>query len=355
MAITQATSSVLAANAALNNLNAGASIVFTKPVTVANFTLSAGSTATFNATTYTYGTGAAAAHRTALGLSTLATTTPAANVATFLATPTSANLAAAVTDETGSGALVFANAPSLIDPTIQGNLIQSTVIKNGPVPYTQIFEDFPHGSNGSTSIGTHGWLASRTAGGSNGQWTAASASAAQSSWGTQFLTTAATLNAFSTFILGAYNGQSTSPYNIAFQVCFAMAQTSFCNFGLNFGGGGTDVSISLNFGTGELILTRPSVSLTLATGLSLSSGDFVTGTKYRLHIKPISTTQTEVWLASAPATSSTWTTLYDQIVTHTSSSLGWNCSTPSFGIGTQEAVAKTAYVDWASIVKAVAR
>jgi hypothetical protein len=34
MAITQATSSVLAANAALNNLNAGASIVFTKPVSL---------------------------------------------------------------------------------------------------------------------------------------------------------------------------------------------------------------------------------------------------------------------------------------------------------------------------------
>jgi len=330
MAITQATSSVLAANAALNNLNAGANITFTKSVSISGNLSASG---TVIASNYN----------------------PAANVATFLATPTSANLAAAVSDETGSGALVFANAPRLIDPTIQGNLIQSTVIKDGPVPFTQIFEDFPHGSNGSTSIGTHGWSASRTAGGSNGQWTVASASDAQSSWGTQFLTTAATLNASSSFILGAYNGQSASPYNIAFQVCFAVAQTSLCSFGLNFGGGGSDVSITLNFGTGALILTRPSVSLTLVTGLSLSSGDFVTGTKYRLHIKPISTTQTEVWLASAPATSSTWTTLYDQTVTHTSSSLGWNCSTPSFGISTQEAVAKTAYVDWASIVKAVAR
>jgi hypothetical protein len=34
-------------------------------------------------------------------------------VATFLATPSSANLAAAVTDETGSGALVFAESPTL--------------------------------------------------------------------------------------------------------------------------------------------------------------------------------------------------------------------------------------------------
>lgn len=41
-----------------------------------------------------------------------------ANVATFLATPSSANLAAALTDETGSGAAVFANTPTLVTPTL---------------------------------------------------------------------------------------------------------------------------------------------------------------------------------------------------------------------------------------------
>lgn len=39
-------------------------------------------------------------------------------VATFLATPSSANLATAVTDETGSGALVFANTPTLVNPVL---------------------------------------------------------------------------------------------------------------------------------------------------------------------------------------------------------------------------------------------
>jgi hypothetical protein len=39
-------------------------------------------------------------------------------VATFLGTPSSANLAAAVTDETGSGALVFASSPTLVTPTL---------------------------------------------------------------------------------------------------------------------------------------------------------------------------------------------------------------------------------------------
>jgi hypothetical protein len=39
-------------------------------------------------------------------------------VATFLATPSSSNLAAAVTDETGSGALVFGTSPTLATPTL---------------------------------------------------------------------------------------------------------------------------------------------------------------------------------------------------------------------------------------------
>jgi hypothetical protein len=39
-------------------------------------------------------------------------------VATFLATPSSSNLAAAVTGETGSGALVFATSPTLVTPEI---------------------------------------------------------------------------------------------------------------------------------------------------------------------------------------------------------------------------------------------
>ncbi len=39
-------------------------------------------------------------------------------IATFLATPSSANLISAITDETGTGALVFANTPTLVTPNI---------------------------------------------------------------------------------------------------------------------------------------------------------------------------------------------------------------------------------------------
>jgi len=54
-------------------------------------------------------------------------------IATFLGTPSSANLAAAVTDETGTGALVFANTPTLVTPILgtptSGNLANCTVPK----------------------------------------------------------------------------------------------------------------------------------------------------------------------------------------------------------------------------------
>ena len=49
----------------------------------------------------------------ATGISGLGT-----GVATFLATPSSANLAAALTDETGTGASVFANTPTLVTPIL---------------------------------------------------------------------------------------------------------------------------------------------------------------------------------------------------------------------------------------------
>ena len=50
------------------------------------------------------------------------------NVATFLATPSSANLAGAVTNETGSGALVFGTSPTLSAPVITSGSINNTPI-----------------------------------------------------------------------------------------------------------------------------------------------------------------------------------------------------------------------------------
>lgn len=56
----------------------------------------------------------------------------AANVATFLATPSSANLAAALTDETGSGSAVFATSPTLVTPAL-GDATATTIVTSGVV------------------------------------------------------------------------------------------------------------------------------------------------------------------------------------------------------------------------------
>jgi len=71
------------------------------------------------------------------------------NVATFLGTPSSANLAAVVTDETGSGELVFANTPTLVTPNIgaatgdslavTGNVKGSSLSTSAPVTKTVSF------------------------------------------------------------------------------------------------------------------------------------------------------------------------------------------------------------------------
>ena len=58
----------------------------------------------------------------ATGISGLGT-----GVATFLATPSSANLATAVTNETGSGLLVFGTSPSLTTPAIAGATLSGTI------------------------------------------------------------------------------------------------------------------------------------------------------------------------------------------------------------------------------------
>jgi hypothetical protein len=75
-------------------------------------------------------------------------------VATFLATPSSSNLAAAVTGETGSGALVFATSPSLVTPSL--GVAQATSIQLGSGAVFSIGEEgsFTPSLIGSTTAGT---------------------------------------------------------------------------------------------------------------------------------------------------------------------------------------------------------
>lgn len=94
--------------------------------------------------TPTVGTSVLLAANGGTGLTALGT-----GVATWFATPSSANLAAAVTDETGSGALVFGTTPTLATPIING-LPTGTGVASANTVSTLVARD----GSGNFSAGT---------------------------------------------------------------------------------------------------------------------------------------------------------------------------------------------------------
>jgi hypothetical protein len=164
------------------------------------------------------------------GISGLAT-----GIATFLATPSSANLASAVTDETGSGALVFGTSPTLATPVING-LPTGTGVATANTVSTVVARD----GSGNFSAGTI------TAALSGNAATATSATTATNATNTAITddtTTNATMN-----LTWVTSNSGNLPQKT------------------------TSTKLTFNPSTGALSATSFTGSLAAATGLPISTG-----------------------------------------------------------------------------------
>lgn len=81
------------------------------------------------------------------------TTSTAAGILTWIQTPSSANLAAAVTDETGSGSLVFATSPTLTTPRLAGSSTGYTSFASANSSATNYTITFPAATDTAAVLG----------------------------------------------------------------------------------------------------------------------------------------------------------------------------------------------------------
>lgn len=182
-----------------------------------------------------------------------------ADVATFLATPSSANLASAVTDETGTGALVFANSPTLVTPALgtpgSGTLTNCTglPISTGVSGLGTGVADFlatPSSANLASAVTDETGSGSLVFGTSPSFTT--SVTTGSTTFGV-FDTTATTVNAFgaaTTLNLG-YDGTSASTTNVAVGTTGSGA-TNTINIGTS-GASGSTTNINLGSSAGGTV------------------------------------------------------------------------------------------------------
>ena len=204
-------------------------------------------------------------------------------VATFLATPSSANLISAVTDETGTGALVFATSPTLVTP-ILGTPTSATLTNATGLPLTTGVTGTLPIANGGTGTSSPAIVA-----GTNitvsGTWPNQTINSTASGSGDVVGPASATDNALVRFDSTTGKLIQNSVVTVA-DTTGNMSGVGTLSVGGELTYGGVTLTNGVT-GTGKMVLdtsptlvtpllgTPTSVTLTNATGLPLSTG--VTG------------------------------------------------------------------------------
>jgi len=171
-------------------------------------------------------------------------------VATFLATPTSANLISAVSDETGSGALVFATSPTLVTP-ILGTPTSGTLTNCTFPTLNQNTTGTAAGLSATLAIGSGGTGATTLAGANIPITTAANSfTAKQTFTGATASLASSFVNAIETTTISATAATGTINYDVTTQSVLYYTTSASANWTVNVRGNGT-TSLNTLMATGD--------------------------------------------------------------------------------------------------------
>jgi len=298
----------------------------------------------FDFSSISYGPGSLPLHQAALELTALATTIPGTNVAAFLETPTSANLAAALTDETGSGAAVFGTSPTLNSPVLNTPVFTAGTIADIAtlnIPNTRptcvMFDDFL-GANGG---GAYPWVDSGT-----GSTDSGTPGGAGLCFGTVRLNTG---------IVSGNSRNRTLPIGLTsiangaiWRACFAIPTITDVSVFIGSSGGGSTYGLHYNHGvnSSQWVLLTTGSTITTFTSEVAQAGNFVSGKRYQMTLQRVSNTSCTLLLEMTDWNSAVWTTVFSGTITHAAEVANWSAASPTISITTKTVAARTIMLDW---------